>query len=128
MINGTQVSALWFNNDNTKIVLVVDFDITVNTTDRFVNADITCEVDINDENPVFNFFVQRLSGDINLTVKDNSLNTRRTIKFEKAIVYSYLEFYDSQQLAAENRNLYCIEFSIHAESVNLGNASFSPAA
>ena len=128
MINATQVAALWFKNDQTVMLLVVDFAITVNTADRFVSVDITCESDYNDNSPVFDIFMQKQAVDINLVVRDNSLGTKRTIKFENALINSYLETYDSQQISYENRNVYFIEFSIHADSVNLGHTSFSPAA
>jgi hypothetical protein len=128
MINITQVAVLWFNDDTDNLVSIVDFAINVNTADRFVSVDFTGECSYNDETTVFNFFLQRQSGDINMTIKDNALGTRRTIKFEKAQISSYLETYNSQQLSAENRNAYFIEFSIHADTVNLGNSSFSPSA
>jgi hypothetical protein len=128
MIHNTQVAVLWFNDDKTNLVSIVDFDIIVNTTDRFVSVDFTSECYYNDESTVFNFFIQKQSGDINLTIKDNGLDTRRTIKFEKAQINSYLETYDSQQLSGENRNSYFIEFSIHADTVNLGGSSFSASA
>jgi len=128
MINGTQVAVLWFNDDKDNLVSVVDFAINVNTADRFVNVDFTTECYYNDENTVFNFFIQRRSGNINLTIKDNSLDTRRTIKFEKALINSYDESYNSQQLSAESRNAYFIEFNIHAETVDLGSSSFSASA
>jgi hypothetical protein len=126
MMHNTQIAVLWFNDDQDNLVSVVDFSITVNTTDRFVNVDFTCECFYNDETPVFNFFIQRLTGDINLNIKDNGLDTRRTIKFEKAKINSYVETYDSQQLVVENRNAYFIVFNIHADTVNLGHSSFSP--
>jgi len=128
MINATQVGALWFKNDQTVMLLVVDFAITVNTADRSVSVDITCESDYNDNSPVFDFFIQKQSVDINLVVRDNTLGTKRTIKFENALINSYLEKYDSQQLSTENRNLYFIEFSFHADTINLGSSSYSASA
>jgi hypothetical protein len=125
MINGSQVAVLWFNDDKDNLVSVVDFVINVNTSERFVNVDFTGECYYNDENTVFNFFIQRRSGNINLTIKDNSLDTRRTIKFEKAMINSYVETYNSQQLSAENRNAYFIAFNIHADTVDLGSSSFT---
>ena len=128
MINFSQVAALWFNSDDSNLLSVVDFDITINVVDRFIKVDFTCECNYNDDSPVFAFFIQRQPGTINLTIKDNSTNdggTRRTIKLEKAMITSYRETYNSQEQSAENRNVYFIVFSIHADTVNLGSASLT---